>query len=947
MAEQLIFKSWERPKLFEEDPAHPFVKVNGRLKGQLKITVLDKDTGDVADDEAPFTLMSATDVSGLVIDRAIKHMAPAPGCMDAETTKLVHIDLWDTGLPWRYTPEKNIDDQKPWLILLVGTAEEIQIKGGIVNAADAVFLEHDLKNSHLWAHTQTAADNVKISRILSPRGLLDKKGLLAQHSYVAVLVPGFNDEGNPMWNVNAGTVERKFGKKGVLPAFHYWSFKTTEGGDFETLAAALHIPKAGNVGISQLHYGRDIPVDNVHVKEKIEIGGAITSLKNPPDQQASIDTVRADLDILNDTLPNSIGLPQYGRPWVQNPDDINAGWPGELNDDPRFRGIAGLGLWMGVEAQEDLMDAAVKQAGALREAGQRMGNLALGLMASGSLWDQRLPTDKNQRLRILGPMMGRMLAQGGGLVLDKVTSGTSPLDKALFSSAAQRVLRDRSVQTRNVSEVSGGINYTDALNEANQGEQIPERAPNGLPHLDSITGALGIQSIEELFAIDQKRIAKIMEQIIKAVTRFCDTYRRKRDDMIEEGREADVTQLQKERSIALLEKLNGFLQQLLHDGEMPCLDNHILSDIANPDGEGDSEYIRRVLDRDAFRDRFFDEINKALINCMGMTPCRGWQANNPFSFDNPTLCDDLLNNLIPEHVPDTFPIDLGVLSDALIAALDPRQAEPPAKVRLCSRMSGVDCTLLRPEFPIGLDYPTWVLLKKYDKEWLLPGVNGLEKDSIVALQTNLAFIDAFMVGINTQFMSEMRWRDLSVSRTCTPLRMFWGQVNYVTKKREADINVFNEWAKNTGEALGSAALQNPTMANGNSLVIVFRSDLFRRYPQTLVYLVKPAVGDDVDKLLSAPPKLDHTEAERPGRKYFGPTLVGSITPEITFFSFDVIPQDVDQYWLVLDEPPSELRFVNRNNFLDNDSSAKFAKEMLDKPTRVAISGKSLELAANQ
>lgn len=49
---------------------------------------------------------------------------------------------------------------------------------------------------------------------------------------------------------------------------------------------------------------------------------------------------------------------------------------------------------MGVEAQEALMDAAVKQAGALREAGQRIGFLALGLWAAGRLWDRRLPTDK-------------------------------------------------------------------------------------------------------------------------------------------------------------------------------------------------------------------------------------------------------------------------------------------------------------------------------------------------------------------------------------------------------------------------------------------------------------------------------------------------------------------------------------------------------------------------
>ena len=950
MAEKMTFKSWERTKLFDEDPAHPFTRVKGRLSGALKITLKDKDTGQAADDEAPFTLMSATDVSGIVFERAIKHMAPAPGCMDAETTKLVHIDLSDTGLPWRYTPEKNIADQKPWLILLVGTAEEIQIKGGIVNVSDSALLEHDLNRSHLWAHTQTAADNLKISRIVSPRGLPDskgKKGLQGQHNYVAVLVPAFNDEGNAMWTVNAGNVERKFGKKGVLPVFHYWYFMTAEGGDFETLAAALHVPKAGNVGISQLHYRRHIPADGVHLEKKLEIAGAITSLKTPPDQQAAIDKVRSDLDILNDELPNSIGLPQYGRPWLQDPDAIAEGWPEELNDDPRFRGIAGLGLWMGVEAQEDLMDAAVKQAGALREAGQRIGNLAFGLMAAGSLWDQRLPTDKNQRLRILGPMMGRMLAQGGGLVLEKITSGTSPLQLALFSSAAQRVLRDRSAQTRSITGTKGGINYSEVLDEANEGEKIPDRAPDGLPHIDTVIETLGTKTLDELFQIDLERISKIMEQITRFVKEFCEAYWQDRDDLIQAGREPDVPKLQKERAIALLDKLTNFLQQLLQEFEMPCLDNRIFSTITQPDINGNSEYVRRVLESDGFRYRFYDEIARALISCMGMTPCRAHQANNPWEHDNPNLCRDLLNTLTPKPLPDTFPIDLGRLSDALVAALDPRQLEPPGKIRLCGKLSGIECTLLRPEFPIGLDYPTWVLLKKYDKEWLLPGVNSLEKDLVLALQTNPAFIHAFMMGINRQFMSEMRWRDLSVSPTCTPLRMFWGQVNYVTKKREADIEVFSEWAKKTDEPLASTALQNPALAFGNSLVIVFRTDLFRRYPQTLVYLVKTAGAVDEDKLLKDAPKLDYTEAEKPNRRYFGPTFVGSITPEITFFSFEVNPKDVDQYWLVLDEPPSELRFRNDNAFNINDHSAEFAKKMLDKPTRVAIKGSSLDFAANQ
>ena len=118
-------------------------------------------------------------------------------------------------------------------------------------------------------------------------------------------------------------------------------------------------------------------------------------------RQDLIAAANADLDVLNNQLVDTfqpprqiIPMPPYGRPWVPDPDSIESGWPGRLNDDPRFRGIAGLGTWMGVEGQEALMDAAVQQAGALREAAQRVSYLALGLWAAGRLWDRRLPTTR-------------------------------------------------------------------------------------------------------------------------------------------------------------------------------------------------------------------------------------------------------------------------------------------------------------------------------------------------------------------------------------------------------------------------------------------------------------------------------------------------------------------------------------------------------------------------
>jgi hypothetical protein len=318
-------------------------------------------------------------------------------------------------------------------------------------------------------------------------------------------------------------------------------------------------------------------------------------------------------------------------------------------------------------------------------------------------------------------------------------------------------------------------------------------------------------------------------------------------------------------------------------------------------------------------------------------------------------CNDLVD-LLPEPPQDAQrPVDLGALSDALVAALDPRRGTAPARARLCAQLDGVDCTrLVPPEYPIGLDLPTWSLLNTYDREWLLPGVGELEKDSVTALQTNPSFVDAFLVGINTQFLAEMRWRDLAVDRTCTPLRMFWGQVDYTTHRRDADITPLAVWAAASADPLGALSHQaikphDAANTTGSRLVVTFRSDLFRRYPSTLVYLVRS--GPDDDTLLAQPPVLDMPDGEDPtawraDRDYFGPVFAGTLTPEITFFTFDVTPEDLDRYWLVLDEPPHELRFLNRPpGPVVTSTAGAFATSSIDRPTRVAIDGHQLELEA--
>ena len=69
----------------------------------------------------------------------------------------------------------------------------------------------------------------------------------------------------------------------------------------------------------------------------------------------------------------------------------------------------------------------------------------------------------------------------------------------------------------------------------------------------------------------------------------------------------------------------------------------------------------------------------------------------------------------------------------------------------------------------------------------------------------------------------------------------------------------------------------------------------------------------------------------------------ALNPDLVFFMFDVPPNKLADYWLVLDEPPAELRFINATATLltGTNSSAYVAKWSLDHPTRVVISGSEL------
>jgi hypothetical protein len=898
---QLSFHSWQRSKVMDGA-----TESTGRLKGRIPLTL-----DDIADDRpaAPLEInvvfRGPGDIAALK-PSAIRHTAPRDSTADNETTKLVHVDFHESDLPWRYSPKAPANDASaaptrlsPWIVLLVGNTDELNVQGGIVQPAPAVLADHDLSTSYRWAHVQN--DNgVLISRLLSPRVLVPLS------SYVAVLVPAFNSAGAPNWT--AAGLSGSF-----LPVFYSWRFQTGEQGDFETLAAALRVRKTQSLGIAAIRYHR--PLAGVEVT--LSAGGAITSLQNLPDQSVEIAKAKADLDKVNDPLGDELlpgeipatplrqimQLPRYGALWLQDTDAV--AWSKSMNDDPRHRGVAGIGLEMGIVAQESLMSAAVEQAGALQDIGQRIGFLALGLGMSAQLWRRRLPESAELQLRIFGPAMGRIMTDRGGTVLDRVTSSATLLDRVMFSSAAMRLSRNGTTRARHMKE--GWIDRAALLSLANEPQPPSPDVPPGLPHIDAITDRLGMKPVGELLP----------------GAKF----------------DGDVERL--------IRKFNGQL-----------VTRQSVDDFTRAAGEtlglNCSDYMTVYFVALAPTPLFFER--DILVGALNA--CRGQKLT-------PEQRKKHLDGLLPSPVPPDRrrPVNLPPLATAVGDAIDPTQSRPPAWVRVAGTIEGIDLvSLAPPEAPIGLDYPTWTLLKKNEPEWLLPGVGKLQSDSVVALRTNPTFIDSFMVGINTQFLAEMRWRNLPAPRVSTPLRMFWGYVNFALGKREADIQPVSNWpSRPSGQAgadgvgdLSHQAFKPGDTSGKEDLIIAFRTALFRRYPSTLVYLVRPPHGPDgqpvtgaaLDQWLTNTPDFSESPSQREGRHYFGPIFQGEVQPDVVFFAFDVKPGALHDYWLVLDEPPAELRFRNERGFNWNNSS-EFAVKTIDHPTRVAISGKELEsLAVN-
>ncbi|MFN8499164.1 MAG: hypothetical protein U0641_15045 [Anaerolineae bacterium] len=237
------------------------------------------------------------------------------------------------------------------------------------------------------------------------------------------------------------------------------------------------------------------------------------------------------------------------------------------------------------------------------------------------------------------------------------------------------------------------------------------------------------------------------------------------------------------------------------------------------------------------------------------------------------------------------PMDLSDTRDRLLQSIAPQRtiaARVQASLRNVDGMAPEDDPLEpimdAPEFP----QPMYEALRDLAPDFLFPGLERVPPNTVTLLETNPKFVEAFLVGLNTEMGRELLWRNYPTDQRGTYFRQFW---DTSAGSGQPDITPIHTWNK-------SSRLGDNASAAGD-LVLLLRGELLRRYPNAVIYAVAAATENGGRVLSSAP------DAER------HPLFRGTLEPDVTFLGFDLTKEQAlaDPGWFfVIQQQPTEPRF---------------------------------------
>ncbi len=233
----------------------------------------------------------------------------------------------------------------------------------------------------------------------------------------------------------------------------------------------------------------------------------------------------------------------------------------------------------------------------------------------------------------------------------------------------------------------------------------------------------------------------------------------------------------------------------------------------------------------------------------------------------------------------------------LVAALDPSVTIVRMVNHQISALSADQAAVLGDIMTApDLSEPTYQALAAISHDWLLPGIDALSADTTTLVESNRAFISAFLVGMNHEVARMLRWREYPTDQRGTYCRQFWPH-------RDRDDPFELAHPLHASDALTLEALGAHVGEVASPLVLVVKGEVVRRYPGMLVTAARTKTNGAGRALDSA------TELQ--------PEFMARLEPDVLLVGFTTLSADAVRaagddastaWWFFFAEHFTEPRF---------------------------------------
>jgi hypothetical protein len=823
------------------------------------------------------------------------------------------------------------------------------------------------------ASALTANPDLGYSRLVCPRRLKENT------AYHAFLIPSFergrlaglgmDPDQAPFASASAWADYSGRPESLNIPYYYRWYFRTGGVGDFESLVRLLAWetvdPRVGYRDMDVQAPGSNIEgILDVDLNGVLRLGGALRApfdtlspngqadftkyemwARNPwphPFQQrlaAFIDLSDGFIRTSTEAARNDAGLPPVDDddvdPLITPPiyaewqalqhrlltdadgNELvpNDNWIHELNLDPRHRVAAGIGTDVVAANQEDYMEAAWQQVGDVL-AHNRKVRMALAWSSIGeAVYAKSIApyrTSPSRLLAFTAPVQRRIVADGATVSSARTRSMTPPV---LTSPTIRRIARPGGPVARRL-ELAGGPNAHRMLEAVNAGTITaapPKLAPAGAESIDAVA-----EAAEDGHAFPPGWLVKLAHRapwlawvllLVALVLIILGVVL---------GGAALIVLL----AIAIVGALAAVA--LFLAGRLPEVGEVLGPDLDEP----------------------------AAVDALPPGPS--------FEFGKPAMSG--VGGLFGTDNPQAARFRRA-LRDWAAFATDASAAgqPPPRQILVLPEVAGSVAEALRPSTTVArrllatsvlaphvrgnlvevfdeikyyprIDVPMYRPLKDLSEEFFVPNLNLIRMNTVVALETNQDFIEAYMVGLNSEFSRELLWREYPTDQRGSSFRQFWDVTPYLDPAatnaddlRESlyDIPEIHRWSRTSHLGEHDNRQPDPSVERAE-IVLAIRGELLKKYPHTVVY-AHAAVWAVTDGHIDPSKErelvdLEPAEMSKPPRsKVRTPLYEAKVDPDIYFFGFDLTvdearggtgDQETDPpgWFFVLKERPGEPRF---------------------------------------